>query len=148
MVAVAALLVLGVLASKVSDRLGVPALLLFLVVGMLAGSEGIGGIDFSNVALAQDVGVVALAFILFAGGLDTQWAAVRPVLKRALLLATFGVLFTAVVVGVVTAGGGRGVARWGVGVALSVGLVAGAIVASTGGAAVVAVLGSHSVSLK
>jgi len=140
MVAVAALLVLGVLASKVSDRLGVPALLLFLVVGMLAGSEGIGGIDFSDVALAQDVGVVALAFILFAGGLDTQWAAVRPVLKRALLLATFGVLFTAVVVGVV--------ASWVLGVSLSVGLLLGAIVSSTDAAAVFAVLRSHSVSLK
>lgn len=71
------LLLLSVLASTASGRLGVPALLLFLAVGMLAGSDGPGGIHFDNPLMAQSLGVVALVFILFAGGLDTEWASVR-----------------------------------------------------------------------
>ena len=140
MAAAAALVLLGVLASKISDRLGVPALLLFLVIGMLAGSEGLGGIDFTDFELAQAVGVVALAFILFAGGLDTEWRSVRPVLGSGVLLATFGVLVTAVVTGVV--------ASWVLDVSLTVGMLLGAIVSSTDAAAVFAVLRSQSVSLK
>ena len=66
------LLIASELASKVS-RLGVPALLLFLAIGMLAGSEGAGGIVFDNPLTAQSLGIVALALILFGGGLDTQW---------------------------------------------------------------------------
>lgn len=62
------LLLLSVIASKASGRIGVPALLLFLVIGMLAGSDGPGGIHFDNPWLAQSLGVVALTFILFAGG--------------------------------------------------------------------------------
>ena len=69
LVVVAVLLALSIFASKASGRLGVPALILFLVLGMLAGSEGIGGIYFDDAELAQWVGVVALAFILFAAGL-------------------------------------------------------------------------------
>src|SRR5690606_2565734 len=67
----ATLLLLGVLASKASYKLGVPALLLFLAIGMLAGSEGIGGIEFDDAYTAQLFGTVALVFILFSGGLDT-----------------------------------------------------------------------------
>ena len=61
----AILLLLSIIASKASGRLGVPALLFFLVIGMLAGSEGIGGIEFSDAAIAQSLGVVARIFILF-----------------------------------------------------------------------------------
>ncbi len=71
--AVAMLLLIAVLASKASDWLGVPALLLFLALGMFAGSEGPGGIWFDDARFAQGVGVTALAFILFAGGLETPW---------------------------------------------------------------------------
>src|SRR5437763_11602430 len=67
------LLLLSILAWKVSNRLGIPALLLFLGIGMLAGSDGPGGIYFDNALVAQSVGVIALSFILFAGGLDTEW---------------------------------------------------------------------------
>jgi len=140
MAAAALLILLGVLASKASSRLGVPALLLFLVIGMLAGSEGIGQIDFEDYELAQATGVVALAFILFAGGLDTKWSSVRPVLVRGVLLATVGVAVTALVVGVVAA--------WVLDLSLTAGLLLGSIVSSTDAAAVFSVLRSHSVSLR
>jgi len=64
------LLLLSIIASKASDKVGIPSLLLFLVVGMLAGSDGPGGIHFDDPYLAQFIGVVALSFILFAGGMD------------------------------------------------------------------------------
>lgn len=88
---IAGLLLASVLASKASSRFGVPALLLFLAVGMLAGSDGPGGIAFDYPQLAQSLGIVALAFILFSGGLDTRWEDVRPVLSPGLALATVGV---------------------------------------------------------
>lgn len=140
MLVAAVLILLGVVASKASDRLGVPSLLLFLVIGMLAGSEGIGGIEFDDVELAQAVGVVALAFILFAGGFDTDWREVRPVLGQGAVLATVGVLGTALVVGLV--------ATWALDVSLTAGMLLGAIVSSTDAAAVFAVLRSRNVSLK
>ena len=140
MAATAVLALLGVGASKVSSRLGVPALLLFLVLGMLAGSEGVGGIDFADYQLAQSIGIVALAFILFSGGLDTQWREVRPVVGKGILLATVGVFVTAVVAG--------SFASWVLGVSLTAGLLLGAIISSTDAAAVFSVLRSRSVGLR
>ena len=93
------LLFAGVLASRLSHRLGVPALLVFLLVGMLAGSEGIGGIAFDSPEIAQSVGTVALLVILFAGGLETRWSEVRPVLMPGLVLSTAGVGFTTLLLG-------------------------------------------------
>lgn len=93
------LLCAGVLASRLSDALGVPSLLLFLVLGMLAGSEGIGGIAFDSHRLAQQLGTVALLIILFAGGLETRWKEVKPVLAPGLLLSTVGVVLTTALLG-------------------------------------------------
>jgi cell volume regulation protein A len=93
------LLIAAVVAARVSEVLRVPALLLFLAVGMLAGSEGPGGLDFTSAEVAQNVGTVCLAVILFAGGLDTRWKTIRPVLAPGLTLATAGVLLTAAVLG-------------------------------------------------
>src|SRR5919106_5381016 len=135
----AILLLLSVLASKASARLGVPSLLLFLLIGMFAGSEGPGGIEFDYPRLAQSVGVVALVFILFAGGLDTEWASVRPIRWHGLALSTLGVGLTAVFV-----------AWFAVRVldfSLLEGLLLGSIVSSTDAAALFAVLRSRSVSL-
>ena len=96
MIAVASILALaGVVTSKLSSRLGVPVLLLFLAVGMLAGSDGPGGIHFDDPELAQTLGVVALAYILYAGGLDTRWSDIRPVIGPGAVMATVGVLITA-----------------------------------------------------
>lgn len=93
------LLFAGVVASRMSDALGVPAMLLFLVLGMLAGSEGLGGIQFESHTIAQAVGTGALVVILFTGGLETQWSQVKPVLVPGLLLSTAGVIMTTLLLG-------------------------------------------------
>ena len=136
----AVLLLLGLLASKISTRFGIPALLLFLGVGMLAGSEGLGGIEFDDFELARSVSVVALAFILYASGLDTQWSEVRSLLGPGLSLATLGTLITAGIVGVAAA--------WIFGLPILPALLVGAIVSSTDAAAVFSILRSSSVGLK
>jgi potassium/hydrogen antiporter len=140
LLAVGALLLVSIVASKASGRLGVPSLLLFLVVGMLAGSEGPGGIPFDDAYLAQSVGVVALVLILYSGGLETNWADVRAVLSKAAALSTLGVLLTALVVGLFAA--------WWLGFTLLEGLLLGAIISSTDAAAVFSVLRARSVGLK
>jgi len=138
---IGALLVLAsIVASRASDRLGVPALLLFLLVGMLAGSEGPGGIHFDDPNAARSIGVVALALILFAGRLDTNWMSVRPIVWQGLALSTFGVFITALLLGLFVAM----VTPF----SLLEGLLLGAIVSSTDAAAVFAVLRSKNISLK
>jgi len=139
-VGAAFLLLLSIIASKTSGRVGVPALLFFLIIGMLAGSEGIGGIDFDDPWLAQSLGVLALAFILFSGGLDTDWRIVKPVLWKGIALSTLGVLGTACLVGWFSATV--------LNLSLFEGFLLGAIVSSTDAAAVFAVLRSKRVSLK
>ncbi len=138
--AAAVLLLVSILASKASGKFGIPALLLFLVIGMLAGSDGIGGFYFDDPRLAQALGVVALVLILFAGGMDTDWDIVRPVLGPALALATVGVLLTTLLIG--------WFATWLLGFSLLEGLLLGAIVSSTDAAAVFAVLRSRNTSVK
>jgi len=133
------LLLLSIFAWKVSSRLGIPALLLFLGIGMLAGSDGPGGIYFDDALLAQSVGVVALAFILFAGGLETEWQVVRPALGEALSLSTIGVLLTAMVVAVF--------ALLVLHVSFLEGLLLGAIISATDAAAVFSVLGARNLQL-
>ena len=95
---IAVLLLASVFASKASGRLGVPALLLFLTVGMLAGSDGIGQIEFNNPVIAKFIGDFALTIILFTGGLDTEWSKIRPVLLPGLTLASLGVILTVLLV--------------------------------------------------
>ena len=94
-----ALLAAGILGALLAERVRVPGLLLFLVLGMLAGSEGLGGIDFSNTELARTLGTIALVLILFEGGLSSGWKEIRPVLGTAASLATIGTILTAVIAG-------------------------------------------------
>ena len=93
------LLFVSIVVGKTSYKFGVPTLLLFLAVGMLAGSEGLVGINFDDHRIAQFIGVISLNFILFSGGLDTNWNAVRPILWEGISLSTFGVIVTAGVLG-------------------------------------------------
>jgi cell volume regulation protein A len=124
-------LLVAVAAVRISTRTGLPSLLLYLALGLAIGEAGF-GVRFDDVALTQNLGLVALAVILAEGGLTTRWATVRPALPFALVLATLGV---AVSVAVVAAAG-----VWLVGFDLRTALLLGAIVSSTDAAAVFAVL--------
>lgn len=93
------LLIAGVLIGKSSYRIGLPLLLIFLIVGMLFGSDGL-GIQFSDMHTAQFIGMIALCVILFSGGMGTKLSAIRPVIVPGLLLSTVGVLLTALLTGV------------------------------------------------
>lgn len=135
----AGLVVLAVLSSRIAGRLGVPALLLFLGIGMLAGSDGPGGVDFTDFELAQAVGIGSLALILFTGGLGTSWPLVRPVAASSMLLATVGVAVTAAITGAAAA--------WVLDLPVEVGLLLGAIVSSTDAAAVFSILRSRNTGL-
>ena len=126
------LLLMGIASSKFSARMGVPVLVLFLALGMLAGSEGIGGIDFDNYGVAHAIGTLALGIILFDGGLSTPVSSIRMIWRPAMVLATVGVLITAMITGLASA--------WILKVSVLEGLLLGSIVGSTDAAAVFAVL--------
>lgn len=137
---VSILLLISVLAGRTSHKYGVPTLLLFIGIGMLAGSEGIGGIFFNSPSITQFIGVIALNFILFSGGLDTNWVSIKPVLKKGITLSTIGVFLTAGVVGVFV---------WSISdLTIYEGLLLGSIVSSTDAAAVFSILRSKNISLK
>src|SRR6201995_5510492 len=126
------LLAAGIVGALLADRVRVPALLLFLALGMLAGSEGLGGIHFDNAELARTLGTIALVLILFEGGLTSGWSEIRPVLGTAASLATLGTLATALLAG--------GAAKWIFGLTRLEGVIVGAAVAATDSAAIFAVL--------
>ena len=137
---IAFLMLLSVVASKLSSKYGIPSLFIFLGLGMLAGSDGILGIYFDNVELAQNIGTLALIFILFGGGLDTAWKSIKPVLKDGLILATFGVLFTAFFAAICV--------YYVLDFTFIESLLVGAIISSTDAAAVFAILRAKGISLK
>jgi potassium/hydrogen antiporter len=138
--AASVLLLLAVLTGKVFGQVGIPPLLLSLAVGMLAGSEGLGGIYFNNAWLTQLVGTLALAVILFAGGLDTDWRIARPTVWPGLTLSTLGVLITTGLV----AGFAVLVLHW----SWAEGALLGAIVSPTDAAAVFSVISTSPVRFK
>src|SRR4051794_3042798 len=127
-----ALLGAGLLASLLAGRVRVPSLLLFLGVGMAIGTDGLGWIDFDDVRLARSIGIVALALILFEGGLTSGLFEIRPVLPAAISLAVVGTVVTAVITGMAAA--------WLLDLSLLQGLLTGAVLASTDGAAIFGLL--------
>jgi potassium/hydrogen antiporter len=127
-----ALLAAGIAGALLAERVRIPGLLLFLGLGMLAGSEGIGGIEFNDAELARTLGTIALVLILFEGGLTAGWSEIRPVLGTAASLATIGTVVTAVVAGLA--------ARWIFDLSTLEGMLVGAAVAATDSAAIFAVL--------
>jgi cell volume regulation protein A len=128
----AALLAAGIAASLLASRIRLPGLLLFLAVGMAIGSDGTDWIDFSDYELARTIGVVALALILFEGGLSAGFDEIKPVLRSSLSLAILGTLGTCVICGFAAA--------WLFNFSTLEGLLLGAIISSTDGAAIFALL--------
>jgi cell volume regulation protein A len=127
-----ALLAAGILGALLADRIRIPGLLLFLGLGMLAGSEGIGGIEFEDAELARTLGTIALVLILFEGGLTAGWSEIRPVLGTAASMATLGTAVTACTAGLA--------AHWIFGIDVLEGMIVGAAIAATDSAAIFAVL--------
>ncbi|MDO6472365.1 potassium/proton antiporter [Maribacter sp. 1_MG-2023] len=134
------LLFISIIVGKTSYKFGVPTLILFLAIGMLAGSDGIGGIQFDDPKLAQFIGIVSLNFILFSGGLDTNWKAVKPILKEGLVLSTLGVLLTALTLGTFV--------YYITDFTIYESMLLGSIVSSTDAAAVFSILRSKNLALK
>lgn len=136
----AVFLFLSIIASKTSGRLGVPSLIIFLLIGMLAGIDGIGKIPFDDFEAVQKIGTVALIFILFSGGLDTKAESVAPVMWRGVVLSTVGVVLTA---------GATGLFVWQfTDFSLLEGLLLGSIISSTDAAAVFSILRSKNIGLR
>jgi cell volume regulation protein A len=140
LLSVGLLLLATVLAGTLSSRFGLPALIGFLGLGMLAGVDGPGGISFDDYLLTQGVGVACLIFILFSGGLDTEWKVVRRVAAPAMVLATLGVMISAATI--------AAAAVIILGFDWFQGALLGAVVASTDAAAVFAILRSTELHLK
>lgn len=136
----ALLLLISIFSSKLSVKYGIPALLIFLGIGMLFGSDGLNFVYFEDYELAQQLGIIALIFILFSGGLDTKWKKVKPIVGPGLLLSTMGVLCSSLIAG--------SLAALVLDVPILEGILFGAIVSSTDAAAVFSVLRSRSISFK
>ncbi len=134
------LVLAGILSSLLAMRFGAPLLLVFLGVGMLAGEGGPGGIRFDDVGIAYAVGSIALALILFDGGLRTRFASIRSVLAPSMMLATVGVVVTALLT--------APAAKLALGIGWTEALLLGAVVASTDAAAVFFLLSAGGLRLR
>lgn len=140
------LLFISIVVSKTGYRFGVPALLLFLVVGMLFGSDGL-GLEFHNAKEAQFIGMVSLSVILFSGGMDTKFREIKPVLYQGIALSTIGVLLTALFTGLFI--WWLGGMKWtGIELPLITSLLLAATMSSTDSASVFAILRSQKMNLK
>lgn len=140
------LFLLSIMAGKASSKFGVPALLLFLLVGMLCGSDGL-GIQFEDIYVAQTIGTVALCIILFSGGMDTKISEIKPVAAQGLVLATVGVALMSLITGVLV----WFIMGWtmeAAGIGLMASLLLASTMSSTDSASVFAILRSKGLHLK
>ena len=134
------LFIMSLFAGRISDKTKIPALLLFLFVGMLAGTSGPGGIEFNNALMANHIGAVALMFILFSGGFDTRWSEVKNIIKEGTILATVAVFITAAMIAAFA---------WKVlGLDPALSMLIGAIISSTDAAAVFSILRNQACGLR
>ena len=131
---------LSLVAGTISERVKIPALILFLAIGMLAGENGPGGLIFDDAEATNSIGTIALAFILFSGGFDTQWGDVRPVMCQGVVLSTLGVFLTALFMALPLALLPR--------FSFKDAFLLGAIISSTDAAAVFSILRTQKVGVK
>lgn len=140
------LLIISIVVGKTGYRFGVPALLLFLLVGMFFGSDGL-GLQFNNTHQAQAIGMVALSVILFSGGMDTKVADIKPIMSAGVVLSTAGVLLTALFTGlfiwIIS-----GMSFTNISFPLTTSLLLAATMSSTDSASVFAILRSQKMNLK
>lgn len=133
-------LLICVFTSKVLYKFGVPALLIFLVLGMLFGSDGIVGISFDNYSFAQKIGSLGLVFIMFYGGFGTNWKVAKPVIAPSIIMSTLGVVMTAGLTGAFC--------HFVLKTSLLEGFLIGSVIASTDAASVFSILRSRKLNLK
>jgi cell volume regulation protein A len=141
------LLFISLLASKTSDRFGVPVLLLFLLIGFAVGKDGLGIIHFDDPKFAQSLGILALSIILFSGGMDTKFAEIKPVLLPGIILATVGVLLTAAITGLFIFAVTKNIQSV-ITFTMLQSLLLASVMSSTDSASVFAILRSKNMSLK
>ena len=131
---------LSLVAGTLSEKIKFPALILFLAIGMLAGTDGLGGIDFNEFHIVDDIGTFALAFILFGGGFQTKWSDIKPIITQGVVLSTIGVLLTAIFMAIPIA--------WLDRFSYKDAFLLGAIISSTDAAAVFSILRTQKVGVK
>ncbi len=137
---ISVVLILCILLTKVSNRLGVPMLLAFMVLGMVFGSDGLFKIPFDNSVVMENIATIALIFIIFYGGFGTKWSTAKPVLAKSILLSTLGVLLTALFVGLFC--------HYILNIPLLISFLLGAVISSTDAASVFSILRSKKLNLK
>lgn len=140
MIVCALVLLMCITSTKILYKFGVPILLIFIVFGMLFGSDGVVGIYFNDYQLVSKVSTIALIFIMFYGGFGTNWSMAKPVSIQAIFMSTLGVVFTAILTGVFCFFVFK--------TTLLEGLLIGSIVGSTDAASVFAILRSQRLNLK
>ena len=140
MIICALVLLMCITSTKILYRFGVPILLIFMVFGMLFGSDGLVGIYFNDYQLASKVSTIALIFIMFYGGFGTNWSMAKPVAVQSVFMSTLGVVFTAILTGLFCFFVFK--------TTLLEGLLIGSIVGSTDAASVFAILRSQRLNLR
>ena len=140
MIICALVLLMCITSTKILYKFGVPILLIFIVFGMLFGSDGVVGIYFNDYELVSEVSTIALIFIMFYGGFGTNWSMAKPVSIQAIFMSTLGVVFTAILTGLFCFFVFK--------TTLLEGLLIGSIVGSTDAASVFAILRSQRLNLK
>ena len=137
---VAAIIFFCVIAEKFSDKFGMPALILFMFVGILFGSDGLFGIPFEDFALAEKLCSVAFIFIMFYGGFNTKWSTAKKYAGKAVVLSTLGVFVTAIITTLLC--------YWGLKMSFAESFLIGAVLSSTDAASVFAILRKNNLNLK
>lgn len=140
LLAVATVIFACIIFNKFSSRIGIPALLAFILLGMFFGTDGVVKIDFENYTFAYEICTVALLFIMFYGGFGTKWSEARPIAVKSIVLSSLGTVITAFLVGLFC--------NFVLKIPLTEGLLIGSVIASTDAASVFSILRSKHLNLK